>query len=216
MWITWKHSASSTTGTAGGEITVDINFWWYNNFIGTERVGGTYANPTSSDLDEISNWTNLPAVGSSYKPLLWFMKIANPKELEYYDEMMDYWEGIFDVTATAGNPNGISVKWHNDADTNWLCDPNAYTGNAGTEPGFKCSLTDAYIDAASGTWKDTKPVVGPPDPVGFGGLNDLVKISKDGDDLCTESWLLENGRIKCAAAKVSFKRKMKTDNYADV
>lgn len=46
--------------------------------------------------------------------------------------------------------------------------------------------------------------------------DDLEKITKDDEEICTEMWLLADDKVRCVSGFVSFKRKLQPPNYATI
>lgn len=115
--------------------------------------------------------------------------------------LRDSWESTLKVksTANSGAKDTLNVNFVDDTvAANALATPPRY------------SLKDFAYSNVSARLEDEKVT-----PLGQ-CTNDLTKISTDSQNLCTESWAVGTSNTRCVRAKVSFKRKFITPNYAAV
>jgi len=103
LFITWGNEISSAAGdAASAEMQVDLDFHWYNNAIDSLPIGD---NPNT-----VFNIVSTP------KDFVFEIFILNPDVSTYFLILRDYWKGTLTVTATAGTPDALTVKWSAAAD----------------------------------------------------------------------------------------------------
>jgi len=95
LYITWGNEISSAAGdAASAEMQVDLDFHWYNNAI-----------------DSLPALGNPNTVTTTPHDFVFEIFVLNPDVSTYFLILRDSWKGTLTVTATAGTPDALTVKW---------------------------------------------------------------------------------------------------------
>ena len=95
LFITWGNEISSAAGdAASAEMQVDLDFHWYNNAI-----------------DSLPALGNPNTVTTTPHDFVFEIFVLNPDVSTYFLILRDSWKGTLTVTATAGTPDALTVKW---------------------------------------------------------------------------------------------------------
>ena len=95
LFITWGNEISSAAGdAASAEMQVDLDFHWYNNAI-----------------DSLPALGNPNTVTTTPHDFVFEIFVLNPDVSTYFLILRDSWKGTLTVTAAAGTPYTLTVKW---------------------------------------------------------------------------------------------------------